>query len=252
MSGVPFTFDPTVQRGDNWARHPYDNMMHVDNTSDLNKPISDATQAALDTKVDNAAGLKVAEPFTVLGINVTKNCIIKAEKIEFTGHNAQNIIECSGGSPMTFQLSPTLNLNAISIQNSALTENYWKIDNTMVGGPYLTHGTNRQVNSQPIGIQTIDAGSTIAIDCNDATNTYLLTSTTDSVVTISNPYAGKLLSLCHIETTGKITLPVITEDYKYGAVLVTSIIGNDGRGFNLLCTDPTNGVGELLWMVVDN
>src|SRR3569832_296105 len=51
VSGKPVGSDPNRVYGTHWdADHVVTGLENVDNTSDLNKPISTATQAALDAK----------------------------------------------------------------------------------------------------------------------------------------------------------------------------------------------------------
>lgn len=227
---------------ENYARPQEYHLWNVNNTSDAAKPVSTATQVVVDEKLDLDGGTfqngKIFNSVEFLAPNSVP---------QMTQKTINGGIEWDSDVPMQYKLSQ--DSDAITMTNPNGSLEWWRMNTSATGGQ-LVHGTNRQVNSQPIGIQEIDAGTSISIDCNDATSIYICTSTADTTVTVSNPYAGKFISLCNTAETGRIALPVITEDYKYGADLLTSVSAVIGRGLNLLCVDT--GGPELLWMVVDN
>lgn len=237
MSEAPFTYDPTITKGPAWARHPYNNMMNVDDTSDANKPISDATTAALDDKIDVTDGVSMSSIGYASSNGTVQSVLTTLNSGTTWVHNKGFSLRLLDGATAPY-----------NIQNNDGTQTYLSIDSTTTPGE-LVHGTNRQVNSQAIKVQGHHNATAVSVDCDVKQSVYVLTNTADKTVTISNSYKGKMLSLCNLSTTGRVFLPNIGINYKYGAVLVSTISSVVGKGLDAICVDDGT---VLTWMVVDN
>lgn len=130
---------------------------NVDNTSDANKPISTATQAALNNKVDkvNGKGLSTND-FTnedKSQITTNKNNILKdkAALVELVDAGAKNLLknvmqsQTVGGVTFTLAQDGSITANGTKTNNDWL---YLSMGNTLPAGSYvLSSGLEPQENS---------------------------------------------------------------------------------------------------------
>lgn len=232
---APFLIDPTLQKPGNWARRVQENMMNVDDTSDANKPISDATQAALDTKAD------LNNP-TFIDVIIKNEIILQNDVGQNQLHVTADSDKIITSSRVKHQmiLSDTPQIGAyVILQGGMDVIRYNTLDNI------IEHGTNRQVNSQPIAVASyLGTSGNYTVDANNRTSVYTCNTAFDSNtfnIDIDNCYEGKVLRFVASGGTGKIKISPESSPgvavFLYegtGGGAVTVFEAGTGQGYDVL------------------
>jgi hypothetical protein len=207
----------------------------VDNTSDLNKPISTDTQTALDTKVDKVAGSRLitSDESALLGNTSGTNTGDQdiSGLVPYTGATTDLVMPLS----TNIRLLNTLNVNAVAyVDNSNNLQTL-----SLVTYPNLTELSrvkgltsavqtqlDSKLNREP-NVQTVASSATVtAVSTND-----LVSITAQAVgLTLANPtgtfYNGQIISFRIKDNATPQTIAYGTKFIAFGSALPTTTVAS--------------------------
>lgn len=221
----------------NYARPQEYNLWNVNNTSDSGKPISVATQEALDTK----AGL---DNPTLIDLTV-KNAITLQSDAGEAGGFMQLVagvdkVVATHSVKYNMILPTTASVGAYVILQGG--SEVYRIDTV---NNQIQHGTNRQVCSQPIPVaEYLGTSGNYTINANTTTSVYTCNTGFDSNtfnIDIDNCYEGKTLRFVSSGGVGKIKISPESSPgvgvFLYegtGGGAVTVFEAGTGQGYDVL------------------
>ncbi|RVU26536.1 hypothetical protein EOJ36_00645 [Sandaracinomonas limnophila] len=240
-------------------------LSNVDNTSDLNKPISSATQTALDTKLAlnaNAASATSATKLTTarningISFDGSTNITIPAEASSLTGTTlASNIVSSSLTSVGTIS-SGTWNGTPISISNGGTGATNAANARTALGAePSISAGTNSQyfrgdktfqtLDKATIGLSNVDNTSDLNKPISTATQTALDNKLEQNANAISATTASKLSTARDIngvsfDGSTNITIPAEASALT-GTTLASNIVSSSLTSVGTISSGTWNG-----------
>jgi hypothetical protein len=200
-------------------------LSNVDNTSDINKPVSTAQQTALNLKVDKTT--------TVNGYNLSSN--INLNKSDVGLSNVDNTSDTS--KPVSTQQQTALNL---------------KVDKTTTVNGYNL-SSNINLNKSDVGLSNVDNTSDTSKPVSTPQQTALNLKENTSNKNIANGYAG-------LDATGKLfTSQMPITGLKYLGVwnantntpVITSSVGSSGNYYKVSVNGNTNIDGLNTWNIGD-